>query len=76
MIIFATLSPDMAFPGSGVIMQDKMGFLEDVPHFVPCLDIRNQCSGLCMVWVRLRQWFKVVRTKTYCWSEERITPQP
>jgi len=45
MILFATLSPDMAFPGSGVVMQRKMGFLEDTPHFVPCLDIRNQCSG-------------------------------
>ena len=45
MILFATLSPDMAFPGSGVVMQEKMGFLKDTPHFVPCLDIRNQCSG-------------------------------
>ena len=45
MLICATLSPDMAFPGSGVVMQDKLGFLEDTPHFVPCLDIRNQCSG-------------------------------
>jgi 3-oxoacyl-[acyl-carrier-protein] synthase III len=46
MILFATLSPDMAFPGSGVIMQKKMGFVEEgVANFVPCMDIRNQCSG-------------------------------
>ena len=64
----------MAFPGSGVIMQDKMGFLEDVPHFVPCLDIRNQCSGFVYglgVCRNGSKWYK-----NYCWSEERITPQP
>lgn len=46
MILLATLSPDMAFPGSGVIVQQKLG-LCDGPNakFVPCMDIRNQCSG-------------------------------
>jgi 3-oxoacyl-[acyl-carrier-protein] synthase III len=44
MILFATLSPDMAFPGSGVLLQEKLG-LCDEGKFVPCLDIRNQCSG-------------------------------
>jgi 3-oxoacyl-[acyl-carrier-protein] synthase III len=44
MILFATLSPDMVFPGSGVILQRKMGFADE-GNFVPCLDIRNQCSG-------------------------------
>lgn len=39
-IIFATLSPDYYFPGSGVIVQDEMGF----PN-IGALDIRNQCSG-------------------------------
>ena len=46
MILFATLSPDHAFPGSGVYLQRKLGLPElDPPRFVPALDIRNQCSG-------------------------------
>ncbi|MCP2045105.1 3-oxoacyl-ACP synthase III family protein [Pontibacter sp. HSC-36F09] len=40
MIVFATLSPDYVFPGSGVLMQREMG-LKDIP----ALDVRNQCSG-------------------------------
>lgn len=46
MIVFATLSPDHAFPGSGVYLQQKLG-LCDGPKakFVPALDVRNQCSG-------------------------------
>jgi 3-oxoacyl-[acyl-carrier-protein] synthase III len=46
MIIFATLSPDCHFPGSGVYLQKKLGLPEgEGAKFVPCLDIRNQCSG-------------------------------
>jgi 3-oxoacyl-[acyl-carrier-protein] synthase-3 len=46
MIIFATLSPDHAFPGSGVYLQKKLGLCEgDGAKFVPALDVRNQCSG-------------------------------
>jgi 3-oxoacyl-[acyl-carrier-protein] synthase-3 len=46
MIIFATLSPDYAFPGSGVLLQSRLGVAEgENPTFVPALDIRNQCSG-------------------------------
>ncbi|RLB53514.1 MAG: 3-oxoacyl-ACP synthase, partial [Deltaproteobacteria bacterium] len=44
MILFATLSPDAAFPGTGVYLQEKLGMC-DLGHFVPALDIRNQCSG-------------------------------
>lgn len=40
MIIFATLSPDMYFPGGGVEVQELM----EMPT-IPALDIRNQCSG-------------------------------
>jgi len=40
MIIFATLSPDVNFPGSGCFLGDKLG----LPG-VPALDVRNQCSG-------------------------------
>lgn len=39
-IVFATLSPDMYFPGGGVQIQDLMGM-----GTVPALDVRNQCSG-------------------------------
>lgn len=46
MIIFATLSPDHAFPGSGVYLQQKLGLCEGAnAKFVPALDVRNQCSG-------------------------------
>ena len=46
LIVFATLSPDHCFPGSGVFLQQKLGLCDgDNPKFVPALDIRNQCSG-------------------------------
>jgi 3-oxoacyl-[acyl-carrier-protein] synthase III len=41
-IIFATLSPDYYFPGSGVLVQRLLGITH---REVGCLDIRNQCSG-------------------------------
>ena len=44
MIVFATLSPEHCFPGSGVYLQEKLG-LAEAGKFVPALDIRNQCSG-------------------------------
>ncbi|WP_378185235.1 3-oxoacyl-ACP synthase III family protein [Aquimarina sp. W85] len=40
LIIFATLSPDMYFPGGGVQVQDMMNM-----RTIPALDVRNQCSG-------------------------------
>lgn len=39
-IIFATLSPDMYFPGPGVQVQHELGI-----KTVGALDVRNQCSG-------------------------------
>jgi 3-oxoacyl-[acyl-carrier-protein] synthase-3 len=39
-IIFATLSPDHHFPGTGCYLQKKMGISE-----IGCMDIRNQCTG-------------------------------
>lgn len=42
LIIFATLSPDYYFPGSGVLMQRQLGINKTE---IPALDIRNQCSG-------------------------------
>jgi|TARA_B100001063_G_scaffold66818_1_gene60817 3-oxoacyl-[acyl-carrier-protein] synthase-3 len=40
LILFATLSPDYYFPGSGVIVQQYL----EIPT-CPAMDIRNQCSG-------------------------------
>ena len=46
MIIFATLSPDIHFPGTGCYLQKKLGLVDgNNAKFVPALDIRNQCSG-------------------------------
>lgn len=46
LIIVATLSPEHAFPGSGVYLQRKLGLCDgDDAKFVPALDVRNQCSG-------------------------------
>jgi 3-oxoacyl-[acyl-carrier-protein] synthase-3 len=42
-IIFATLSPDFHFPGSGVLLQKKLGIAERTS--CACFDIRQQCSG-------------------------------
>lgn len=39
-VIFATLSPDLYFPGNGVLLQHKLGLGE-----VGALDVRNQCTG-------------------------------
>ena len=41
-IVFATLSPDYYFPGSGVLLQRELGIAE---KGVPAIDVRNQCSG-------------------------------
>jgi 3-oxoacyl-[acyl-carrier-protein] synthase-3 len=40
LILFATLSPDYYFPGSGVLVQKLL----DIPA-CPAMDIRMQCSG-------------------------------
>ena len=46
MILFATLSPDMCFPGTAVFLQRKLGLCEgETPKFIGAMDIRNQCSG-------------------------------
>jgi 3-oxoacyl-[acyl-carrier-protein] synthase-3 len=39
-IIFATLSPDYNFPGSGVLLQRHLPFRE-----IGALDVRTQCTG-------------------------------
>jgi 3-oxoacyl-[acyl-carrier-protein] synthase-3 len=39
-IVFATITPDYFFPGSGMLMQRELGL-----QGIPALDIRNACSG-------------------------------
>ena len=56
-IIFATLSPDYPFPGSGCLLQAKLG----VPG-IPTLDVRNQCSGFVYALAIADQF---IRTGTY-----------
>lgn len=40
LIVFATITPDYYFPGSGVLLQRDLGLGQ-----IPALDIRNQCTG-------------------------------
>ena len=56
-IVFATLSPDHNFPGSGCFLQGKLG----IPG-VPALDVRNQCSGFLYGLAVADSW---VRTGLY-----------
>jgi len=42
MIIYATLSPDVNFPGTGVFVQRNLGIGS---KGIPCIDIRQQCTG-------------------------------
>ena len=39
-VVFATMTPDYYFPGSGAVFGGKIGMKS-----VPCLDIRQQCAG-------------------------------
>jgi 3-oxoacyl-[acyl-carrier-protein] synthase-3 len=40
LVVFATMTPDHYFPGSGALLQSKLGL-----RTVPCFDIRQQCVG-------------------------------
>jgi 3-oxoacyl-[acyl-carrier-protein] synthase-3 len=42
LIVFATITPDYMFPGSGVLMQRELGLDKKA---IPAIDIRNACSG-------------------------------
>lgn len=43
LIVFATMTPDVTFPGSACFLQDKLGC-----DTVGALDIRGQCAGFLM----------------------------
>jgi len=57
LILFATLSPDYYFPGSGVLVQELL----EIPN-CPAMDIRNQCSGFVYALTTADQF---VRTGMY-----------
>ena len=56
-IIFATLTPDYTFPGSGCLLQEKLGIKP-----IGALDVRNQCSGFIYSLSVADQY---IRTGTY-----------
>jgi 3-oxoacyl-[acyl-carrier-protein] synthase-3 len=64
-IIVATLSPDVYFPGSGVFLQRKLGIKN-----IPCLDVRNQCSGFIYglsvadAWIRAGTYRRILLVGT------------
>jgi 3-oxoacyl-[acyl-carrier-protein] synthase-3 len=45
LIVFATMTPDIAFPGSGCFLQDKLEC-----GTVGALDVRAQCAGSSSRW--------------------------
>jgi 3-oxoacyl-[acyl-carrier-protein] synthase-3 len=60
-IIFATLSPDVNFPGSACFLQQKLGCRQ-----IAALDVRNQCSGflyslsIADAWIRAGTYQKIL----------------
>jgi len=52
-LLYATLSPDAGFPGSGVFLQRRLG-----RPGIPALDIRNQCSGFLYGLSIARAWLE------------------
>ena len=60
-IIFATLTPDFAFPGNGVLLQEALGL-----STIPALDVRNQCSGflyglsVASAWIRAGMYRRIL----------------
>jgi len=60
-IVYCTLSPDFFFPGTGVFLQRKLGITD-----IPCLDVRNQCTGflyglsIADAWIRTGQYKRIL----------------
>lgn len=59
MIVFATVTPDYFFPGSGVLLQRELGL-----GSIPALDIRNACSGFIYGLSTADQFIKTGMYKT------------
>jgi 3-oxoacyl-[acyl-carrier-protein] synthase III len=58
-IVFATITPDYFFPGSGVLLGRELGL-----DGVPALDIRNACSGFIYALSIADQFLKTGMYKT------------
>ena len=60
-IVYATVSPDYFFPGSGVFLQRKLGV-----SGIPAIDVRTQCTGFLYslsvadAWIRIGQYKRVL----------------
>lgn len=59
-IVFATITPDYFFPGSGVLLQRELGLEGNVA----ALDIRNACSGFIYALSVADQFIKTGMYKT------------
>jgi 3-oxoacyl-[acyl-carrier-protein] synthase-3 len=59
LIVFATITPDYFFPGSGVLLQRELGL-----EGIPALDIRNACSGFIYALSIADQFIKTGMYKT------------
>ena len=58
-IVFATISSDYFFPGSGVLLERELGL-----HSIPAMDIRNACSGFIYALSVADQYIKTGMYKT------------
>ena len=64
-VIVATVSPDHFFPGTGVFLQRKLGIRD-----IPCLDVRNQCTGflyglsIADAWIRTGRYERILLVGT------------
>jgi 3-oxoacyl-[acyl-carrier-protein] synthase-3 len=58
-IVFATITPDYFFPGSGVLLQRELGI-----NNIGALDIRNACSGFIYALSTADQFIKSGMYKT------------
>lgn len=58
-IVFATITPDYFFPGSGVLLQRELGL-----EGIGALDIRNACSGFIYALSVADQYIKTGMYKT------------
>jgi 3-oxoacyl-[acyl-carrier-protein] synthase-3 len=59
LIVFATITPDYFFPGSGVLLGRELGL-----EGIPALDIRNACSGFIYALSIADQFIKTGMYKT------------
>src|SRR6476661_4091206 len=59
LIVFATITPDYFFPGSGVLLQRELGL-----EGIGALDIRNACSGFIYALSVADQFIKTGMYKT------------